>query len=52
MSKPIMKKKIKGIKIIYKCVGTPEERQKAMDKVFDIIFSETAKRLVEDQTKK
>jgi hypothetical protein len=38
-----MKKKIKTIKITYKAIGTPKERQEAMDRVFDIIFEEVIK---------
>ena len=35
------KNKPKTIKITYKPVGTPEEQQKAMDDVFDFIYSKT-----------
>lgn len=38
------KKKPQKIRIIYKAVGTPEEQQAVMDKVFDILFTETLKK--------
>ena len=38
------KKKIKEPKVTYECVGTAEENQEILDRVFDRVFDEVLKR--------
>jgi len=38
------KNKKQGMRIVYESVGTKEEQQERMDRIFDLIFSEALKR--------
>ena len=38
------KKKSKSLKITYRVIGTSEENQEKLDRVFDIIFAEVERR--------
>ena len=40
----VKRKKIEPIKVTYKCVGTREENQEKLDRVFDRIFDEVLRK--------
>ena len=42
---PHLTQKQKKFKVTYELVGTPEEQQKALNSVFNILFEETLKRM-------
>lgn len=44
IQKPVKVKIKKKISVIYECVGTKEENQEKIDRVFDLIFEEAMRR--------